>query len=927
VREERPKGEEAVESQVTLPERISFVAEASGIREYRMANGMKILLCQQTAAPVVAFMVLYYVGSRNEAVGYTGATHLLEHMLFKGTPTFNARRGTQIAALLHRIGAAFNATTWFDRTNYFEAIPREHLEFVIRLEADRMRNSLIRDEDRESERIVVRNELERGENDPLSVLEIQTWATAFREHPYHHPTIGWRSDVENVPTERLREFYHTFYWPDNATAIVVGDFDPQETLRWLDTYFGVIPRSAHPRPAVYTVEPPQEGERRFLIRRAGEVGALMMGYHTPQAEHPDTYALAVLSRILAGGVATRFYQRLIDGELALSVRAHASHLRDPGLFEITAVLRPGIAHERVEHAIRDEIARLQDELVGEQELMRAKNKIEADTFYARDGALNFSFALGEAEAAASWRWFIDYVPNMRRVTAEDVQRVVRQYLYEDNLTVGWFVPKDSGRWVAGGRGPREDEAVDSLHRPSAYSPTEGSEMRGRFDPLPIARGAAVHRTQGEGRWDDPSRPFAERTERFVFPNGLTLLVLENRANPTVEVRGALRAGRYFEPVQKPGLAAAVASMLLRGTTHRTKLEIAQALEDVGAEVHLSANRFLCHLSGQFLRQDVGRVLEIIADVLRRPSFPDDELSKFKKHTIGRIRRSQENTGVRALERFSQLVFEPNNPFYEPSAEERIQSVEALRREDLVQFYQDHYGAASMVLVLVGDVVAAEVTALVEPLFGEWEPGVRRPIQVPRTPLRPGGIRDVLRMPDKASVDVVLGHAGQLRRTDPDYYAAIIANAALGYSTLSSRLGVRVRDQEGLSYGIISRFLEPTFADGPWVISVTVNPSNVERAIESTIDVVRSYVAEGMTPEELENETSAYIGSFTVGLGTNGGIANQLLMAELYGFGPDYLDRIPADVEAVGLEEANTAIEKYIHPDRLITVIAGEYDAS
>lgn len=914
-----------MESQITVPEGISFIAEASGIREYRMANGMKILLCQQTAAPVVAFMVLYYVGSRNEAVGYTGATHLLEHMLFKGTPTFNARRGTQIAAMLHRIGAAFNATTWFDRTNYFEAVPRQHLEFVIHLEADRMRNSLIRDEDREAERIVVRNELERGENDPLSVLEIQTWATAFREHPYHHPTIGWRSDVENVPTERLREFYHTFYWPDNATAIVVGDFDPQQTLRLLNKYFGVIPRSPHPRPTVYTVEPPQEGERRFLIRRAGEVGALMLGYRTPQAEHPDIYPLAVLSRILAGGIATRFYQRLIDGELAISVRTHASHLRDPGLFEITVVLRPGIAHKRVEQVIRDEIAHLQDELVGEQELTRAKNKIEADTFYARDGALNFSFALGEAESAASWRWFIEYVPAMQRVTAEDVQRVVRQYLHDDNLTVGWFVPKNSGSSVSIARWD-EGNASAQLHRPCGYCPGEASVPEGRKQVVTPGVTASA-RVRAERGGNDPALPFAERTERVVLSNGLTVLVLENHANPTVEIRGALRAGRYFEPVEKPGLAAVVASMLARGTTRRTKLEIAQILEDVGAELHLSANRFLCNLSAQLLRQDVTRVLEIMAEVLRHPSFPPDELDKLKKQTIGHIRRSQENTSVRALERFCQLVFEPTNPFYEPPAEERIRSVEALAVEDLIGFYRDHYGASSMVLVLVGDVVAAEVVATVERLFGDWEPGSRRPIEVPPTPLSTGGIREIITMPDKASVDIVLGHAGQLRRTDRDYYAAIIANAALGYSTLSSRLGARVRDQEGLSYGVISRFLEPTFADGPWVISVTVNPSNVERAIESTIEVVETYVAEGITERELEDEKSAYIGSFTVGLGTNGGIAAQLLLAELYGFGPSYLDEIPTLVEAVGLEEARAAIRKYIHPERLITVIAGEYGAA
>lgn len=422
---------------------IAFIAEEAGIEEYRLSNGMKLLLVEQQAAPVVTLMVLYHVGSRNEAVGHTGATHLLEHMMFKGTPTFNAAEGTQIATVLKRIGAQFNATTWYDRTNYFEAVPKEHLEAVMHLEADRMRQSLIRDEDRESERIVVRNELERGENDPLRVLDQQSWAIAFREHPYHHPTIGWRADVENVPTERLREFYHTFYWPNNAIAIVVGDFDREHTLRLMAKYFGAISPSPRPIQEVYTQEPPQEGERRFTLRRAGEVGVVEISYHTPDARHPDIYPLTLLARLLTDGVTTRLYQSLVDAGLAISVQAHASQLRDPGLFQVYAILRPGVEHQPVETIVLDEIERVKTELVTEPELDRAKKKIEADVYFAREGTLQFAFTLGESESSADWRWFLSYVQNVHQVTPSDLQRVVGQYLHRDNMTVGWFVPKNS----------------------------------------------------------------------------------------------------------------------------------------------------------------------------------------------------------------------------------------------------------------------------------------------------------------------------------------------------------------------------------------------------------------------------------------------------------------------------------------------------
>jgi zinc protease len=422
---------------------IGCVGEEGGIEEYRLSNGMKLLLVEQHAAPVAALMVLYHVGSRNEAVGHTGATHLLEHMMFKGTPTFNAENGTQIASVLKRIGAQFNATTWYDRTNYFEAVPKEQLELVMRLEADRMRQSLIRDEDRESERIVVRNEMERGENEPLRILDQHSWAIAFREHPYHHPTIGWRADVENVPTERLREFYHTFYWPNNATTIVVGDIDRESTLRLIARYFGAISPAPAPVPEIYTEEPPQEGERRFVLRRAGEVGVVQVSYHTPAAGHPDSYPLAVLARLLTDGVTTRLYQALVDAGLSISVQAHLAQLRNPGLFQVYSVLRPGIEHQSVEDIILQEIEKLKTETVTEQELNRAKKKIEVDVYFARDGALQYAFALGESESSADWRWFLTYVPNVNNVTPPDLQCVARQYFDRDNCTVGWFVPKES----------------------------------------------------------------------------------------------------------------------------------------------------------------------------------------------------------------------------------------------------------------------------------------------------------------------------------------------------------------------------------------------------------------------------------------------------------------------------------------------------
>jgi zinc protease len=448
-----------------LPAGVAFVAAADDISEYRLPNGLKVLLVENRVAPVVTCLVLYRVGSRNEAVGYTGATHLLEHMLFKGTPTFNKDRGTQIAATLQRIGADFNATTWYDRTNYFETVPSDKLELAIRLEADRMRNSFIADADRQAEMTVVRNELERGQNEPVLVLDEAVYATAFREHPYHHPTIGWRADVENVPTARLKEFYDTFYHPSNATAIVVGDFDRDGALTLIAEHFGAYSAPQHPIPEVYTDEPPQEGERRIVVRRAGELAHVQIAHHTPavlgqtrvlsnrelaeRATNPpaanDIYPLVVLSAALAHGLTSRLYQALVERQLAVSITSNCDQFRDPGLFNVYATVRPGVEPRAVEEVILTELRRIADEGLPVAEVEKAKQQIIAQVAYNRDGTHNVAMQMSEAEAVADWRFYKDYAANIARVTVSDVQRVARDYFHEDNRTVGYFMPKETSR--------------------------------------------------------------------------------------------------------------------------------------------------------------------------------------------------------------------------------------------------------------------------------------------------------------------------------------------------------------------------------------------------------------------------------------------------------------------------------------------------
>jgi zinc protease len=419
------------------------VREQAGIREFRLAsNGLRVLLLRNTVAPVATFCVVYCVGSRNEAVGHTGATHLLEHLMFKGTPDFDREKGTAVAAVLEALGARFNATTWFDRTNYYETVPSDRIETAVRIEASRMRGAFLRDSDRVPEMTVVRNEYERGENSPFQVLYKETFATAFREHPYHHPTIGWRADIEGVTTDRLKEFYDVFYHPNNATAMLIGDFEEIDALAMIGSHFGSIPSSRRPIPEVYTTEPPQEGERRFTIRRTAQVAWTAVSWRTVAARHPDTPALAVLGNVLGGGLTARLHLALVETSLALSVTVVPWQLRDPALFSVFAPVRPGVEPDIVELSMRAEMTRVAAEGVTEAEAQKARTQIEAEVILERDSTDQVAASLSEAIAVADWEWYADYPELVRRVTTEDLRRVAATYFVDDGLTCGVYLPKE-----------------------------------------------------------------------------------------------------------------------------------------------------------------------------------------------------------------------------------------------------------------------------------------------------------------------------------------------------------------------------------------------------------------------------------------------------------------------------------------------------
>jgi zinc protease len=419
----------------------THIKSLGGIDEYRLdSNGLTVLLVPDHSAPVVTFQVTYRVGSRNEVTGTTGATHILEHLMFKGSDTFNDAKGNSIKQFLERVGGQFNANTSFDRTNYFATIGRESLEGYIAIEADRMRHLWLHESDRQSEMTVVRNEYERGKNDPENVLVEEVMAAAYVALPYHHPVIGWKSDIEHVPIAKLQDFYGTFYWPNNATVTVVGDIEPESALGLIKKYYGVYSHSPAPIPDVYTEEPAQTGERRVLIRRPGELGTVVVAHKVPNGRDADQAPLEMLDAILGSGKNARLYRALVDQGLALRAEAGTDLFRDLSLHSVYASLAPGTTHEQTEKTLLAEIAKVKSDGVTEAEVARVKQQYIAQDAYKRDGTAGVASELAEWIGVGDWTLYVTFPQAVQQVTAKDVQRVAKKYLAEDQSTTGWFVP-------------------------------------------------------------------------------------------------------------------------------------------------------------------------------------------------------------------------------------------------------------------------------------------------------------------------------------------------------------------------------------------------------------------------------------------------------------------------------------------------------
>ncbi|MCP9236294.1 pitrilysin family protein [Lewinella sp. JB7] len=877
-----------------------MITSVEGITEYRLDNGLTVLLFPDQSVPTITVNVTYKVGSRHEAYGETGMAHLLEHLVFKGTPDH-----PNIPQELTEHGARPNGTTWYDRTNYFETFSAtpENLDWALDMEADRMVNSFIAKKDLDSEMTVVRNEFESGENDPGGVLMERVLSTAYLWHNYGKSTIGSKADLENVPIERLQGFYRKYYQPDNAVLVVAGKFNPETTLDLIQEKFGSIPRPERELYPTYTREPIQDGERFVELKRVGDVQVVQAAYHLPAGPHPDFPAIAVLMDVLTDEPGGRLYTALVEEGNASSIWGFAPALAEPTFAFFNAnVLKENDLME-VETTLKNTLDSLAQNPPTEEEVKRARDGILKNFEINQRDANRVGLTLSSYIAQGDWRLGFIFRDRVEQVTVDDVVRVAEKYFKPQNRTIGRFFPVE-----------KPDRAeIPEVGDLSAM--TEGYEGREAI---------------AEGEEFDPAYDnIDQRTVSGTLGTNdnieYALLPKETRGN-SVNAQLQLRFGNLDVMKGKAMAGDKAGSMLMMGSEKYTRQQIQDKLDELKARVNIGGDADGAYAYIETENERLPAVIDLIGEILRKPTFPETEFNKMIKEELAAIeeRRSDPQAIVFTEMQRRASDFPQDHPFYVMTFDEEVDALKKLKLEDVKQYYNDVYGGGNITFSASGDMDVDAVKEALERNFGDWTSPTEFK-RVPRTyqAVKPEMVK--METPDKANAWFVAVQTLPLNDEHPDYPALVMGNYMLGGGFLNSRLATRIRQQDGLSYGVGSQFNASSLDERATFMSYAIyNPENreaLEKAFREEIDKARS---EGFTAEEIAAAKSGWKQNAAVSRAQDRSMAGEL-------GNNAYLDRdmqwdkaLEEKMMALTPEQINAAIKRYIDVDKMVILRAGDF---
>ncbi len=884
-----------------LPAGVARVTTVEGITEYRLPNGLQVLLVPDDAKPTTTVNVTYRVGSRHENYGETGMAHLLEHLIFKGTPTTR-----NVLGEFSKRGMRANGTTWFDRTNYFASFAAndEQLRWYLSWQADAMVNSFIARADLDTEMTVVRNEMESGENNPFRVLLQKAMAAMYQWHNYGKSTIGARSDVENVDIGRLQAFYRTHYQPDNATLIIAGKFDAAKVLQWVSESFGPIPKPARALPPTYTIDPPQDGETAVTVRRVGGTPLLLAGFHVPPGASRDFAALSLLTQVMGTAPAGRLHKRLTEKQLAAATFGFAWGLAEPGPLFLGAQLGPGQDVDKARTELLATIDALSSEPVTAEELERVRKQWLNAWELGFTDPERVGVALSDAIARGDWRLYFLDRNHVRAVTVEDLNRVAAQYLKRDNRTLATYLPVTQTDRAPAPARVDLTAAMKDFRGDTAAAQVEG------FDPTPENLDA--------------------RTQLSTLPAGLKLALLPKGARGgVVHARLSLRFGDAETLKGLETVAGMGAALVDKGGAGLTRQQIRDRLDALRAQVGVGGSDQAWSVNITTVRQHLPEVVRLVGRLLREPAFPVDALEELRRQALASL--EQERKEPESV--VADLVARHGNPYprgdlrHAPTFEEREQDLKAVTVAQLRDFHARFLSAAQGQFSAVGDFDAVALREALATAFGDWKQpatGAARYVRAPQPLNAVKPERFVVRTPDKQRANLQAQLALPLNDQDADQPAVLVGNFILGGNP-ASRLWARVREKEGLSYDVRS-FISwnPLDRNSTWTATAIFAPENQPKVETAVKEEVARVLREGVSAQELAQAQQALLNQRRLSRAQDPVVANGWQFNLEHGRTFAQSRKLDDQIAALTVEQVNAALRRHLDPARIVWAWAGDF---
>jgi zinc protease len=865
------------------------------IEQFTLPNGLQVVMVEDRRLPLVAVNLWYHVGPANEKPGRTGFAHLFEHMMFQGSKNVP---GDGHLGMLEGAGASdLNGSTSFDRTNYYETVPSNQLELALWLESDRL-GYLLETLDQEkltNQQDVVRNERRQSfENRPYGMVDEAVFHNLFpKGHPYYGSIIGSHADLEAVRLADVREFFREYYTPNNATLVLVGDIDKARTRALVEKYFGPIPAGkAVEKPSVVT--PPITAEKRLTVTDKIELPRITMSWLTPPFYQDGDADLDMFGAVLGGGKTSRLYQRLVyRDQIAQSVTASQGSMQLTSVFQIEAVARPGVTLEQLEKAIDEELAKMLEKGPTREELDRARTSAVAGIIRGLETSQ------GVADRLNQYNHFLgtpDYLArDMARyetVTQESVRATGQRFLKKANRLVVLGMPGE--------------KVIDDV--PRGTPPKDDAE---------ITKSAPDWRATPPG--PGPGRPLQlPVAQRFVLPNGLTVMLFEQHNLPVVAANLVMLAGSDQNPLDRPGLASFTADLLDEGTATRSSLQIAEELDGLGAALGAGSSMDTSSLSLRTLSYSTGAAFAVLADVVQNPAFAPEEIERGRTSRQTQLVQQRDNPTAIAQRALVEALYGVEHPygFIELGT---AASLKAITRDEVQAFWRAGYTPGNAALVVAGDVTLAQLRPLAEKHFGAWK-GAPKKGPIPSGKQVTAGRTLVIDRGASPQTALRVGMIGAPRAT-PDYVPLSVMNNALG-GLFSSRINMNLREKNGFTYGANSGFAFRR-GPGPFLVGTSVRTDVTAPAVTEIFNEIGRMRAEPVTPAELDLARDSLSRSLPGQFETAGDSAATGSAIFAYDLPLDYFSKLPAQIDAVTAADVQRVAKEYLQPEKMVTVAVGE----